>query len=291
MRFIANLKCRMISLWPIVALLLISCLSACQTTKPAAIEAKPEHHPGKFSWFALLTQDSGAAQKFYGELFGWRFEPTEGFVVIYNQSEEIGGIFQIETSDKDPLARWLGSLSVADVRLATTYVSEVGGTVHEGPGLFAGRGEYALISDPQGGQLALLTALDGDPPDSTPQIGSWLWTELWTDNPLAAVKFYRGLANYQIHAIDTGKVPYLILSKDGQWRAGINPLDKPIASALWLPSIRVADSKAIATKASQLGGEVLSAPGSLPGDGEVVVLADPAGALFMVERWSEGGAK
>src|ERR1700753_1018478 len=34
--------------------------------------------PGAFAWNELSTSDMGAAQSFYGGLFGWSFEPYEG---------------------------------------------------------------------------------------------------------------------------------------------------------------------------------------------------------------------
>ena len=34
--------------------------------------------PGKLVWFDLLTDDDAAARRFYGELFGWTFDRSQG---------------------------------------------------------------------------------------------------------------------------------------------------------------------------------------------------------------------
>ena len=43
---------------------------------PAAA-ADPPVEPGSFVWHDLLTKDVAGAKRFYGELFGWRFEDTK----------------------------------------------------------------------------------------------------------------------------------------------------------------------------------------------------------------------
>src|SRR5262245_11723679 len=37
--------------------------------------------PGKFVWADLVTDDVAAAQKFYGQLFGWTFREAGGYVL------------------------------------------------------------------------------------------------------------------------------------------------------------------------------------------------------------------
>ncbi len=58
--------------------------------------------------------------------------------------------------------------------------------------------------------------------------------------------------------------------------------------------IKVNDVKAISTLAKQLGGRVLIEPENSDVVEQVALLADPSGALFMIQEWSgindlEGG--
>ena len=41
---------------------------------PASVDAADPVEQGRFVWHDLLTKDVSAARRFYGELFGWRFE-------------------------------------------------------------------------------------------------------------------------------------------------------------------------------------------------------------------------
>lgn len=242
------------------------------------------HHHGKFVWNDLLTDDVVVAKEFYGRLFGWTFEPSGSYTVVKNDGQNIGGMVQIgQTSKITGVARWLCVLSVADVDEAAALVSEKGGSVHEGPLDMLNRGRGALVSDPQGAQLVLLNALGGDPEDKEPVIGSWLWHELWSNDSEASLTFYRKLAGYDF---DGEKTDYLILLKDGQWRAGIRFLPDSELETRWVPVVRVADTEDIAVRTKTLGGKVLVEPRPTAGDGSVALLSDPSDALFLIQRWS-----
>ena len=45
---------------------------------PVSNPASTEHHPGKAIWADLVTPDLGAAERFYGGLFGWTFQTIPG---------------------------------------------------------------------------------------------------------------------------------------------------------------------------------------------------------------------
>jgi hypothetical protein len=44
---------------------------------PAPAAAIDPVEPGRFVWFDLMSKDVNAAKRFYGALFGWRFEDTK----------------------------------------------------------------------------------------------------------------------------------------------------------------------------------------------------------------------
>lgn len=243
------------------------------------------YHPGKFVWHDLLTSDVGAAIKFYGELFKWTFERNDRYTIIQSNGKRIGGVINIPSKSTEyHVARWISSLSVQDVDKATDFILAEGGKVHKGPEQIEGRGRTALVSDPQGAQLALIRTQNGDPQDNRVGNNSWLWHELWISKPSESSEFYKKLAGYSaIEKIDD----YWILKTKNKWRAGIRKLFNEAFEQRWVPVIKVDDVVSIATLAEQLGGKVLIIiSGDLKADDKAAVLADPSGGLVIVQEWS-----
>jgi uncharacterized protein len=189
----------------IISLLLVGCtgknsLSLQEETQSlTAITETPtgKHHTGKFVWHDLLTDDVVKAKEFYAGLFDWSFEDHQGYTTIYQHDKAIGGMMQVaHTSDKNPEAVWLPSLSVDNVDSAIVDVKANKGTVLKGPIDMPQRGRGVLVSDAQGAHIVLLHAKGGDPMDTTPKIGEWLWNELWTADPKESENLYRILGKY-----------------------------------------------------------------------------------------------
>jgi len=249
--------------------------------------ATNEYHPGKFVWHDLVTDDVSSAKRFYTALFGWSFEKNGDYTLISNQGNPIGGMLEIKPESKSKAeAVWLPSMSVADVDKSIAYLKSQKGAVLKGPVDMQARGRGALVSDPHGAQLVLLHAKDGDPADATPQIGDWLWNELWTNTPKQSYAFYHHLGGYDTYEM---RKEYRILKHKGKWRAGIRDISKEILKARWVPAIRVADLEKTLTKVKALGGEVLVSPHKELVSGNVALISDNTGALVIVQHWEEGG--
>ena len=265
----------------IVFLLLTGCSKLDLT--PVASPATGVHHQGKFVWHDLLTTDVATAKKFYGELFGWSFREQGRYTVVLNNGQAIAGIVKVRPKDdKEHAARWLASLSVPDVDQAADFVQKSGGTIHEGPVEMKNRGRGVLVSDPQGAQVLLLHSLSGDPTDTEPPMGSWLWIELWSKTPEASVTFYEKLGGY--NAVE-GEKGYWFLWHD-KWRAGIRQIPIDGMEIRWTPTVRVADTLSISKRAEKLGGRVVVQPRAASIGGSVALIEDPAGGLIIVQRWS-----
>ena len=56
---------------------------------PLTTESGASRLPGKFVWADLATDDIGAAQKFYGALFGWTFTSTRCSLSCRNTNESV----------------------------------------------------------------------------------------------------------------------------------------------------------------------------------------------------------
>ena len=246
-----------------------------------------EWHQGKFVWHDLLTDDVKAAQKFYGDVFGWTFKTKRAYTQIFNQKNLIGGMMEIKPGEeKKAQAVWLPTVSVTDVDKSIRYVKFKKGEVLKGPVDMQARGRGALVSDPQGAQIVLLHAKDGDPKDMTPQAGDWLWNELWSNTPKESYTFYRHIGGYDNSEM---KDEYRILKQKEKWRAGIRDISKEELKARWVPAIRVSDLKETMSKVKSSGGEVLVTPHKELAGGDVALIADNTGALVIIQYWEEGG--
>ena len=272
----------------IVCIFVFQLLTGCATLKLTPVASPPTevYHQGKFVWHDLLTSDVATAKKFYGELFGWSFKKQGRYTVVLNKGQPIGGMIEVQSKDgKKHAARWLASLSVPDVDKAAALVQKAGGTVHEGPVDMKNRGRSAVVCDSQGAQLLLLHSFVGDPEDKEePPMGSWLWMELWSNDPEKAIAFYKELGGYSSVEV---KEDYWLLWK-GKWRGGVRFVLNEDLGVRWTPSVRVSDTVLISERVENLGGQVLVQPRDVSiGSGSVALIEDPAGALLIVQRWSK----
>ncbi len=252
---------------------------------PPITEAETgEWHPGKVVWHDLLTPDAAASQRFYGQLFGWTFEPRGRYSLIRHGDRRIGGILALLPRDgQTPVAGWLITLSVPDVDQAANWTRSQGGEVITGPVDMPQRGRGALLRDPNGATVLVLRSKTGDPPDRFPAMGDWLWNERWSRLLDADTAFYRVLGDYE--AVLEG-ADYRVLIGDGRWRLGLRQVGDDSLAERWVPVVRVADPAALLAKVEALGGTVLVRPGEHAANPDAALVADDAGALLILQRWS-----
>jgi predicted enzyme related to lactoylglutathione lyase len=117
---------------------------------------------GAFSWSELTTTDPKAASEFYGTLFGWKIETmdmgTGPYHVVKIGDASVGGIM-----GKPPGApagmpsMWGCYVTVDDVDATLAKVRSLGGGVLMEPMEVKGVGRMAMIRDPQGAMLSVIT--------------------------------------------------------------------------------------------------------------------------------------
>ena len=209
-------------------------------------------------------------------------EGSGGYVLIRSRGTAIGGLAEVDERDAEATeSLWLASLSVADVDTAAEVVKRQGGSVEVGPETVEGRGRLAAVRDPSGAALVLLRAAGGDPPDAAPPVGSFLWTDLWTDDAAGARDFYGSLVGFETRKVQVAEgARFYVLGRDGRARAGLVEIDLEGIEPNWLPYVRVASVRAAVQRAAAKGGRVL-----LERD-DLAVLIDPTGAAIGVQRWS-----
>jgi predicted enzyme related to lactoylglutathione lyase len=262
---------------------------------PAITEpATSRYVPGKWVWAELFSEDVKAATRFYGAAFGWSFQlfpapQGPGYTLALSDGEPVGGMLQREHKYRqDRGSRWLGMISVPDVEAAARYAAGHGGKVVVPPRFLTGRGEVALLADPEGAPFGVIHAASGDPPDYLGEDKQWVWIELWAKDPYAMAQFYSGLAGYEISPEDRpdGREGYLLAS-EGYTRCGIIPSPAPALASAWLPYLRVEDVKAATTQAQQAGARVVVAPERAIREGRVALIVDPDGAPLGLAEVSE----
>ena len=116
---------------------------------------------GRFSWNELMTTNVEGARAFYGKLFGWQYEafPMEGmtYEVIRSNGEEIGGMLPMPPQAGEHPPTWGAYITVDDIDDTAKLAEKLGGTIHLPPTYIPGVGRFAVLQDPQGAYISVIT--------------------------------------------------------------------------------------------------------------------------------------
>ncbi len=281
-------------------------LAACVSVNMPPVTDAPTgaYLAGKVVWHDLLTDEPEASRRFYGELFGWEFEElglrvgtfrSINYTLIRHHGRLIGGMVDTSRLNRDrevDISQWIVLLSVEDIDQAVATLSEAGGTVFTPPTDLADRGRIAVVADAQGALFSMLQTRDGDPADTVPGIGDFLWDELWAADVEQATVFYQRLANYDAEnrfveddSAGDQSSGYRVLSTNGTPRVGIlaNPVEG--LQPVWVTYIRVEDPAAVTAKVNALGGQILLDAQQRDIGGRVALIAGPSGEGIALQTW------
>lgn len=123
-------------------------------------------------------------------------------------------------------------------------------------------------------------------------VGRFVWYELMTTDPKAAMEFYSGVVGWKTQlfgdgsgAETGGQAYHLWVSSQGPV-GGVMSLPDEVKKAgappHWASNVTVADVDATLKKARELGGRVIAEPMDMPDIGRVAGIADPQGATLFV---------
>jgi len=117
-----------------------------------------------FGWWELRTENPTGAKKFYGLLFGWEVRDPDrskgGYSVIELAGRPIGAITALAADAPDKKARWGNHVTVADVDAVLARARDLGGRVLVAAREVPGVGRFAVIEDPQGAALSVMSFLE-----------------------------------------------------------------------------------------------------------------------------------
>lgn len=111
--------------------------------------------------------------------------------------------------------------------------------------------------------------------------GTFVWHELMTQDPEAAVSFYGELFGWRFKRGDAGPMPYHEFFVGEHPIGGITGLMGATPQPTWGAYVTVDQIEAAADRACRHGGAVCVPPMDIPGTGRFAALADPTGAQLM----------
>lgn len=271
----------------------ILCILLAIFCQPAAADS--QRLPGKFVWADLVTYDGKAAEQFFREWLGWQFRAQGDVDLIIHQDRTLGAIRQRPQAPGTPVQpRWVGYISVADVKASAQKVATMGGKPLLPAQTHPSMGEFAVMADAEGAVFGLIRRADDDPEDYLAEPGEWIWMQLFCRDIARATAFYQAAGGYELYALDASRGARQLLVKDGYARASISviPPGEDAVAPAWLPFVRVEDINAALQKVAALGGRILMTPDDEKLEGKVAIVADPTGAALGVLEWhaEEGSA-
>lgn len=115
------------------------------------------------TWFEIATGDADATEKFYGDLFGWTYEPGDEIGMDYRmihypgQERASGGLYA--TTEMPQHAVF--TVAVADVAATCARVEELGGSVLTAVAAPDSGPAFAYLRDSTGNVFGIFTPPPG----------------------------------------------------------------------------------------------------------------------------------
>jgi predicted enzyme related to lactoylglutathione lyase len=248
---------------------------------------------GRWVWGELLADNVEAEKAFYREVFGWQYDThgsgKDAYTIVRVNGRPIAGIIHYaKPADAARSARWLALMSVPDAARATQQAAASGGKVLVPAKTLPGRGEMAVLADPEGAIFGVIHTTSGDPSDAFPSDNAWFWLELWARDAAKMSEYYRPLGAYTVTRQESpGDRPELYLVAGGFPRASVLEIERKDVPSTWLPYLRVKDLKQTVASIERAGGRIVIAPSPEIRGGKVAVFLDPAGAAIAVAEWQD----
>jgi len=269
--------------------------------------------PGVPCWVDTSQPDPDAALPFYSGLFGWELDDVmpaaseAKYFVGRIRGRDAAAVGSIPDG-APPRAMWNTYVWVDSADEAAARVRQAGGTVSMEPFDVMDAGRMAVLSDPEGAAFCVWEAKNHKGAKVVNEHGALNFNGLATRDPEGAKAFYGAVFGWGTLALGAGSMwtlpgygDHLEESSPGLREqmaamgapdgfidvvAAINPFagDDADTPAHWSVTFAVDDADATASKARQLGGEIVAGPFDAPWT-RMVVIRDPQGAAFIASQF------
>jgi uncharacterized protein len=249
---------------------------------------KTSYTPGTPCWVDLATPDIEAAERFYGELFGWEIPelPDSAEMAGYRRAKrsgrDVAGVMPLMQEGQPPA--WSTYISVDDADAIGRAVQENGGTMIAEPMAVSNYGRLALFTDPEGAFFGIWEPADFPGSELVNEKGAVAWNELETRDPGRAKEFYGAVFGWEVEEEAMGEKTYTLATVDGTQVAGIADVKGRIPDEIpahWMVYFGSVDVDEAVDKIKELGGQVMFGPIDIPA-GRFAMVTDPDGAAFAV---------
>lgn len=240
---------------------------------------------GPFIWYEYTSADPDRAADFYAPVIGWTmsdFSQPGMPYRIFNAPD--GGVGGLATLREGGRKGWLGYVQVRSVDETVAACQAAGGGVVEPAMDIPGVGRMAILSDPGGAVLAIMTPLSEErwTPDGMASRGHCGWHELYAREGGEAFSFYAGLFGWtEARTMDMGQYGvYRIFPQDGHDIGGMMTMMPGSPAPLWNFYFQVDGIAAASGRAAERGAKTIMGPHQVPGGGWVIQMLDPEGVAF-----------
>lgn len=245
----------------------------------------------EFFWYDVMTTDTQAAAKFYGDVVGWGVQPTNTPGTDYSTfnigGRGVAGLMPVpeEAARNGAQPAWMGYIHVGDVDGMCTRIKAEGGTIHREPFEVPGIIRMAVVSDPQGAPFLIAKPLVTEAPPPLPlgTPGTCGWRELYAEDWETVWPFYEKLFGWtKDEAFDMGAMGKYQLFRTGGGDAAGGMMTKPpmIPRSFWGYYMNVPSVTDAVSRIEAGGGKVIHGPTEVPGGQWIIQATDPQGAYF-----------
>ena len=276
-------------------------------------------------WIDTAQPDVDAATDFYRGLFGWDFEdgmPADApgrYCVARLHGLDVAAVGSQPEGAPPPDPFWSTYVWVDDADASATEVDAAGGTVLAEPFDVLDAGRMAAFADPSGAVFNVWQAGTHRGAQLVNEPGTWNWSDLNARDIESAKAFYGRVFGWETDTVDFGfgfgeanmirrpgyadfleQIAPGVRSRHAEagapdgfteaigWMNRMTrdqfPDDVP---PHWNVTFTVDDTDAVADRAAQLGGDVVTPPFDA-GPVRMAVVRDPHGAVFTASRYQPG---
>lgn len=247
---------------------------------------------GLFTWYTLWSTHPEKTAVFFKDLFGWEaFERKLGYMksTTLKCGETVFGDLSKAQPGLGIPPRWSAFVIVDDVNATAEKAKQNGGKVARAAFNQAGIGRLAVLNDPAGAEICVVTP---EKPDEMVSVmgmseGQINWNELMVAEPSRVLPFYQEVFGWEYKDSDLGELgTYHSIVKNGKSLGGImrSPPHAAGAPARWMTYLLAKDIAEKTAAAEKLGATVLSRF-EIPGVGLAAKITEPGGSsLYLYEH-------